>query len=536
MTQRGAFVFALLIAAAIQDCAFFMDSDLDGYGPAGTTRGPDASGSADAVPDTETIDSSAGGSSGEDGSTGSGGFAGTAGIGGTGGGAGTGGIGGAAGAAGGAGADASAGSGGAAGAGGAGGADASAGAGGMGGSAGIAGSGASGGGGFDAGLPCLVEVAGGFGHACGRGGDGSVWCWGENDYGQLGNGTTTGQPCGSVVCRPQPAQVPGLGASVVEVTAGRGHTCVRKGDGSIWCWGMDVGELSDAGQNCGGWSCEPSPAQITAIGTSAVQVTVGFGHTCVRKNDGTVWCWGGNQYGSLGDGTTIGKPSPVQVTALGTTAVEVVAGGNHTCARKSDGTVWCWGANGHGQLGDGTITSGAPYGKPSPVQVTALGTSAIEVEPGYDFTCARKNDGTLWCWGNNETGQLGDGTTNAAKPSPAQVPLASSVAEVAAGGAHTCARTTNGAVWCWGFNDYGAVGDGTTSGQTCGSVTCKPSPVEVASLGTSASYIAAGWYQTCARKADGSMWCWGDNTYGQIGDGTTASPQPLPVQISGACQ
>jgi len=190
----------------------------------------------------------------------------------------------------------------------------------------------------------------------------------------------------------------------------------------------------------------------------------------------------------------------------------------------------------HGQLGDSTITTGSPYGKPTPVQVTALGTAAIEVEPGYDYTCARKSDGTLWCWGDNEAGQLGDGTTASPKPSPVQVTsLGANAVDVSAGGAHTCARTNNGALWCWGLNHYGAIGDGTTAGQTCGSFTCKPSPVQVASFGTGAIYIATGWYQTCARKIDGSLWCWGGNEYGQVGDGTTASPKPSPVQISPAC-
>ena len=147
--------------------------------------------------------------------------------------------------------------------------------------------------------------------------------------------------------------------------------------------------------------------QVTALGTNVAEVAAGGGlHMCARKTDGTLWCWGYNLAGQLGDGTTSVGFSPVQVAALGTSVAEVAASGSHTCARKTDGTLWCWGDNSNGQLGDGTKTNSS-----SPMQVVAAGTNLAEVTAGGSYTCARKTDGTLWCWGDNNNGQLGDGTT-----------------------------------------------------------------------------------------------------------------------------
>ncbi|MBI4700605.1 MAG: hypothetical protein HY744_05490 [Deltaproteobacteria bacterium] len=210
--------------------------------------------------------------------------------------------------------------------------------------------------------------------------------------------------------------------------------------------------------------------QVSALGTSALAVATGGYHTCAVKKDGTLWCWGRNADGELGDGTTQSKSSPVQVSALGTSALAVAAGGYHTCAVKAGGTLWCWGNNEYGQLGDGTTQD-----ETSPVQVSVLGTSALAVAGGQAHTCAVKAGGTLWCWGRNANGQLGDGTTQD-KTSPVQVPaLGTSALAVAAGNDHTCAVKAGGTLWCWGNNEYGQLGDGTTQK--------KLSPVQVTALG-----------------------------------------------------
>ena len=149
---------------------------------------------------------------------------------------------------------------------------------------------------------------------------------------------------------------------------------------------------------------QSSPVQVTALGADVVEVEAGGAHVCARKGDGTLWCWGMNDVGQLGDGTTMSRSSPVQVTTLGASVVGVSAGIRHTCARKADGTLLCWGLNGMGQLGDGTSTD-----RSSPVQVTALGPAVVDVAAGMYFTCAAKGDSTLWCWGESRNGQLGYG-------------------------------------------------------------------------------------------------------------------------------
>jgi alpha-tubulin suppressor-like RCC1 family protein len=312
--------------------------------------------------------------------------------------------------------------------------------------------------------------------------------------------------------------VTAVGANVVEVTAGGSHTCARKSDGTLWCWGSGSnGQLGD-----GTALNRTLPVQVTVLGTSAVSVVGGGSHTCARKSDGTLWCWGWNAYGQVGDGTLVNKPSPVQVTALGTTTAGIAGGPLHTCAFKTDGTLYCWGYNQYGAVGDGSTVN-----QPSPLQVLPLGATVVEAKAGQYHSCARKSDGTMWCWGYNATGALGDGTLVSPRFVPVQaVALGATVAGISAGFFHGCARKTDGTLWCWGTNNNGQLGDGT--------LVDKPSPIQVAALGTSVGQVAAANDGTCARKTDGTLWCWGWGIYGRIGDGTTVS-KSLPVTPLLAC-
>jgi alpha-tubulin suppressor-like RCC1 family protein len=356
----------------------------------------------------------------------------------------------------------------------------------------------------------------GGGHTCARKGDGTLWCWGKNDYGQLGDGTV-------VSPKPVPVQVTALGANVVEVSAGGEHTCARKSDGTLWCWGRN--NLGQIGNGTTG-GANSLPVQVASLGTNVIGIVSGQDHSCARTGDGALWCWGQNYYGEVGDGTTATpRTSPVQATAVGTTAVEVAVGFYNTCIRKLDGTLWCWGANGFGQIGDGTTNSP----KVAPVQVAAMGTSAVQVGTGA-FTCARKADGTIWCWGFNNYGAVGDGTSVTPKPSPQQVTaLGGPAVDLETGDSHACARKADGTLWCWGYNGRGEVGDGTTSPSTSPKL-----PVQVTVLGVDAVQVSAGDH-TCARKKDGTLWCWGSNGYGQVGDGTTSNSRPTPVQTLLTC-
>ena len=366
---------------------------------------------------------------------------------------------------------------------------------------------------------CSAQVSAGVQHTCARKTDGTLWCWGGNTSGELGNGTRARSES-------SPVHVAELGSDVVDVAAGVLHTCARKTDGTLWCWGEN-----SSGQVGDGTMLDEklSPVGVVAIGSDVARVAVGNSQTCAVKTDGTLWCWG---IVRAGDGTPLTQHLlPVPLTALGSEVVEVDID-FHICVRKSDGTLWCWGDNENGENGDGTSES--PLLEAA--HVAPLGNDVAEVAIGFGHSCARKTDGTLWCWGRNNHGQVGDGTAEGPKLQPVQVAaLGNHVVEVSAGSGNTCARKTDGTLWCWGKNSVGELGDGTIEGP-------KLSPVHVAELGSDVVEVAVGSGRTCARKGDGTLWCWGGNELGQLGDGTTEGRpcgdtvcQPAPVAVALGC-
>ena len=202
-----------------------------------------------------------------------------------------------------------------------------------------------------------------------------------------------------------------------------------------------------------------------------------------------------------------------------TTAAAVAAGSHHTCALTTGGGVKCWGRNYAGQLGDGTTTD-----RTMPVDVVGLTSGVAAVAAGYQHTCAVTTAGGLKCWAGNVYGELGDGTTTRRATPVDVVGLTSGVVAVAAGGYHTCALTTAGGVKCWGLNSSGQLGDGTTTDRT--------TPVDVSGLTSGVAAVAAGYYHTCALTTAGGLKCWGWNVYGQLGDGTTTN-RTAPVDVVG---
>ena len=384
---------------------------------------------------------------------------------------------------------------------------------------------------------CIAQVAIGDAHSCALKTDGTLWCWGANGDGQLGIGTT-------VTPNPLPVQVALLGADVVEVDAGMAHTCVRKRDGTVWCWGRNSsGQLGDGtadGDACRNAPCRSSPQQVKALGDKSSKIASGSLHTCVLTKDGAAFCWGGNSAGQLGDGTmSPANTSPVQVQTLSSDVVAIAAGGGHSCALKTDRTVWCWGRNVAGQIGNGTLDD-----KPSPAQVLGLSGEVAEVDVGDLRSCARRLDGTLWCWGSNNGGILGDGTFDGqacfsgdpCRPMPIQIAaLGVAIAEIALGTSHTCARKNDASLWCWGRNTYGQLGDGTRDDSSL--------PVQVRALGSAVIEVATGAAHSCARKSDSTVWCWDLNRTGQLGDGTIGDEacrpdepcKPSPVQVALSC-
>jgi alpha-tubulin suppressor-like RCC1 family protein len=257
-----------------------------------------------------------------------------------------------------------------------------------------------------------------------------------------------------------------------------------------------------------------SPVQVGALSTWS-QIAGGAAHTIAAKTDGTLWSWGKNTpQGQLGLNDTVSRSSPVQIGAL-TTWYQVAAGGNFTLATKTDGTLWSWGFNTTGALGLGN----AAY-RSSPVQVGAL-TTWYQVAAGLSFTIASKTDGTLWSWGNNSYGQLGLNDT-VSRSSPVQIGALTTWYQVAAGGYQTFAIKTDGTLWSWGFNNYAQLGLNIASGN-------RSSPVQIGAL-TTWSQVAGGKIHTLATKTDGTLWCWGYNSSGQLGLGDTTN-RSSPVQV-----
>jgi alpha-tubulin suppressor-like RCC1 family protein/inosine-uridine nucleoside N-ribohydrolase len=294
------------------------------------------------------------------------------------------------------------------------------------------------------GLTGVIAVAAGWRHTVGLKSDGTVWAWGYNDVGQLGDGTT--------INRSSPIQVSGLTGAIAVATFGS-HTVALKSDGTVWAWGWNYyGQLGNG--TTSGYTPNPTPVQASDL-TGVIAVAGGGGHTVAVKSDGTVWAWGANDSGQLGDDTTTNRSSPIQVSGL-TESIAVAGGGGHTVAVKSDGTVWAWGYNADGQLGDGTTNN-----RSSPIQVSGL-TGVVAVAAGLNHTVALKSDGTVWAWGQNLFGQLGDGPTSD-QHAPVQVSGLTGVIAVAASGLQTVALKSDGTVWAWGYNLYGQLGDGTTT-------------------------------------------------------------------------
>jgi alpha-tubulin suppressor-like RCC1 family protein/subtilisin family serine protease len=331
---------------------------------------------------------------------------------------------------------------------------------------------------------------------------GIVWTWGDNSSGQLGDGTTTR--------RLIPVKPPGLsGYAGVATGTAANHTLALKNDNTVWGWGANgFGQLGD-----GTMVQRNSPGQI--VGLSQVTAIASAGNNGMAiKSDQSVWSWGYNYQGQVGDGTTALRVSPVQIPGL-SGIVAIAHGTRHGAGLKQDGTVWAWGDNYWGEIGDGTTTP-----RLSPVQVPGL-SGVVAIAPGGYHMVALKGDGTVWTWGYNSYGELGDGTY-IQRNSPVQVPSLTGVVAIAAGDYHSVALKADGTVWSWGYNGMGQLGDGTLFNHTA--------PVRVTGLSGVVS-IALGSYHSLAAKGDGTLWAWGQNNYGQLGDGTTTS-RSVPVQVS----
>jgi alpha-tubulin suppressor-like RCC1 family protein len=295
-------------------------------------------------------------------------------------------------------------------------------------------------------------VTAGFEHTCAVR-SGALYCWGDHSYGQLGSGAPA--TAGPDQTRPVAVAMP---LDVTWLSAGKEHTCAVASTGAVWCWG------ANGAQQLGDGTTMPRnvPTLVDLGGLSVVEVAARSAHTCARVDDGTLRCWGANGYGQLGDGTTAPSSPPVSVLGI-TDAREVLLGSNHSCARTADGAVWCWGDNADGRLGDGTFTSRT---RPTRVDPTSAMPAAVELAAGFQHTCARAIDGTVWCWGDNVRGQLGVPLSTFGSSRPLQVAGVEGATELSGGDLHTCARVAGDAVLCWGADNRGQLGDGSAGGDS----------------------------------------------------------------------
>jgi alpha-tubulin suppressor-like RCC1 family protein len=386
------------------------------------------------------------------------------------------------------------------------------------------------GGGGDACLPVFARVTVGGQHSCGVQPDGTLWCWGANDSGQLGNGTA--KPSGS------PSQV-GVDVDWQQAAAGNDFTCGLRLDGSLWCWGDLTGQkafspaLADPGPwgrlvvsgerrcviSAGNqlWCADRLDQDLRQVGVDADWVTVGIGGQfyCGLRAPGSLWCWGQGSHGSLADGDgsehSVAAPQRAGVRADYT---DISCGTSFCCAVTQTGELFCWG---NGYL---TGTLGNPMPPTSVAVPTQVGTGTDwrAVAAGPAVACGVHVDGTLACWG---VGLVGDGTT-ASRETPSVVAPGSHWQSVALGGGHACGLRVDGTVWCWGDNDGGQLGNG--------SVGAKTAPVPIGEE-TSWQSVAIGGYHTCALRADGSLACFGLDSSGQLGLGTDqASLYPAEVE------
>jgi len=342
----------------------------------------------------------------------------------------------------------------------------------------------------------LVEMVAGYNHTCGRTAEDEVYCWGSNNTGQLGDGTTAS--------RWVPVRVSG-GLAFVEIAAGEDHTCGRTAENEVYCWGLNnTGQLGD-----GATVDRLVPVRVSG-GLAFVEIAAGgglgllsaWGHTCGRTMENAVYCWGWNEDGQLGDGTSTGRLAPVPVSG-DIPFIDIEAGWKHTCGRTAENAVYCWGRNDVGQLGD--LTQDTRW---TPVRVSG-DLAFVEITSIMQHTCGRTAENKVYCWGWNRDGGLGDGTTDD-RLTPVLVSGGISFVEIAAGGLHTCGRTVEDVAFCWGWNQDGQLGDSTFFDS--------PTPAPVSGH-IAFVEIVAGMVHTCGRTAEHAVYCWGDNDQYQLGSG-----------------
>lgn len=350
-----------------------------------------------------------------------------------------------------------------------------------------------------------IAITAGGTHACALLNNGKAMCWGSNSSGQLGVND------GSYKNHTSATLVSSLD-NIMAISAGGEYTCALI-NGGLKCWGDNIsGQLGD-----GTKTPRFTPVEVQGLTSEVLAVSAGGEHACALINNGNIKCWGKNLYGRGGNGSyTRLIVTPTDVVDLTESIKVVSAGQEHTCAITSQNTLKCWGANSSGQLGIGNDSTAMTN---KPMDVTNL-SEVIAISSGFQKTCAATKSGSVKCWGWSGLQQFDNNPTDVAG-------ITGNAIAVTAGGQHSCALTVDGAVQCWGANEDGQLGNGNNSDSY--------SAVSVKGLPTTAIAISANYSYTCALLSSGEVWCWGSNSSGQLGNGTTES-SAIPVKVIGLIQ
>jgi alpha-tubulin suppressor-like RCC1 family protein len=294
--------------------------------------------------------------------------------------------------------------------------------------------------GVDGSVPQLVtwiQLSTAGSYTCGVTISGAAYCWGSNAYGQLGDNSTTD----SLV----PVAVSGLSSGVASISVGGLHACAVTTSGAAYCWGA-AGQLGDNGV----------PAAVTGLPSGVASISAGVNHSCAVITSGAAYCWGDNSAGQLGNNSTTNSSVPVAVTGFSSGVASITAGFNYSCAVTTSGAAYCWGFDSAGQLGSNTTSS-----SPVPEAVFGLSSGVASISAGVNHSCAVITSGAAYCWGLNNSGQLGN-NSNTFSPVPVAVSgFSSQIASISEGQVHSCAVTTSGAAYCWGDNSAGQLGNNT---------------------------------------------------------------------------
>jgi alpha-tubulin suppressor-like RCC1 family protein len=354
---------------------------------------------------------------------------------------------------------------------------------------------------------------------------GALTCWGANDLGQLGTGTSGGNFA-------HPQSVSGMNKDVIDVAVALKTACALKKDGTVWCWGQNSeGQLGNGTSDV---SAHPTPAKITSL-TNVTDIEAGYDHFCALHADTTASCWGWNENSQLGNPTAADpQKTPVKARFTNTYGsisdltgvIKIQAGSRHTCALFDTGSIMCWGDDSVGQLGTSNLSDPWPTARTG-FEVTGIST-AVDIAVGQAHTCALLADGTVRCWGYNLEGQLGNGD-KVTQTSPVQVKTSSTVnltgvTGISGGRMHTCAQKTSGLV-CWGADNVGQLGNDTArTSQVYAS-----NHILMKTTALAPVQVSAGFDQTCAISKEGGLWCWGLGSSGQLANGSLKDSY-IPVE------